>query len=116
MVGSTRAKYRERHGYGIYTYPDGSIYEGEWEHDNRNGRGIYTYADGGKYEGGWKDNKKSGQGTRIWVCGAKYEGEWTNDKRNGQGTQTYSPSCICTLCGSARKGGTRNIAAVGENA
>jgi hypothetical protein len=33
-------------GYGIYTWPDGRKYEGEYLKDKKQGFGKYTWADG----------------------------------------------------------------------
>ena len=35
-----------RHGSGVYAYPDGARYEGEYVNDERTGRGICYLADG----------------------------------------------------------------------
>ena len=45
------------HGQGIYTWPDGRIYDGEYANDVKDGFGIYRWADGRVYEGNWKDGK-----------------------------------------------------------
>lgn len=46
-----------RHGHGIYTWPDGRQYEGEYYNDKKHGFGIYTWADGRRYEGNWEHGK-----------------------------------------------------------
>ena len=56
--------------------------------DCQNGDGIYTFPSGAKYVGEYKDGKRNGQGTRTSPDGEKYVGEWKDNKRNGQGTQT----------------------------
>ena len=30
-----------KHGYGIYHWPDGSVYHGDWVHNAISGQGIY---------------------------------------------------------------------------
>ena len=35
---------------GLYTWPDGTRYEGEWREHTRDGFGVHTYADGTRYE------------------------------------------------------------------
>ena len=42
-----------RHGKGIFTYPDGSRYEGDFQSDMRHGKGTLTYPDGSQLEGQW---------------------------------------------------------------
>ena len=44
-------------GSGIYTWPDGRKYEGEYINDKKEGHGIFFWPDGRKYEGGWKNGK-----------------------------------------------------------
>ena len=51
------------HGKGIYTWPDGRKYEGEYKDDKKDGEGVYTWPDGKKYDGGWKDSKQHGEAT-----------------------------------------------------
>lgn len=63
-------------------YDDGSIYEGEWEHDKRNGLGLYLLgtslslllssltakaANNNRYEGQWKNDDKHGDGSFFYV-------------------------------------------------
>jgi hypothetical protein len=50
----------QRHGIGIYKFPDGSVYEGEWERNQPHGIGKLTYPDGSIYEGCYKHGKKDG--------------------------------------------------------
>jgi radial spoke head protein 1 len=40
-------------GNGVYLYPDGGRYEGEWFLDKKWGNGVYQYPDGGRFEGKW---------------------------------------------------------------
>lgn len=48
---------------GIYTWPNGARYEGDWKNNKREGRGKMFGSDGKNYEGDFKDNKKEGFGT-----------------------------------------------------
>ena len=48
---------RFRHGHGVYTWPDGRKYEGEYSNDKKHGFGIYIWADGRRYEGNWEHGK-----------------------------------------------------------
>ena len=50
---------------GIFTWPNGDTYEGEYKDDIRNGFGIYKYKDGNRYEGEWKNDQKNGKGKEL---------------------------------------------------
>jgi hypothetical protein len=59
-----------KNGYHIYTYENGSKYEGEWKDNKRHGKGIFYDSDGSKhYEGYWKSNKKHLYGIAYWSNG-----------------------------------------------
>ena len=40
------------------------------------GKGVYTFINGSKYEGQWKKNEPEGYGEMIWLDGEKYTGKW----------------------------------------
>lgn len=44
-------------GDGLYTWPDGRNYAGQYLNDKKHGRGKYTWANGKTYDGDWKDGK-----------------------------------------------------------
>ena len=70
-----------KHGYGTYTWADGSIYVGEYKNDKYHGNGTYTYANGDKYVGQMKDGNFNGQGTYTLADGTiEHSGEWVNDE------------------------------------
>ena len=48
--------------------------------------GIFSWPDGRRYEGDYKDDKKDGNGVFSWNDGRKYEGQWANGKQHGEGT------------------------------
>ena len=39
--------------YGIYTFPDGEKYDGQWFQDQQHGRGIYYFMNNNRYDGMW---------------------------------------------------------------
>ena len=48
----------KREGFGIYTYPNGDVYEGEWENDRKNGKGIFiSVKEKINYSGVFKNDK-----------------------------------------------------------
>ena len=48
-------------------YPDGSIFDGNWEDNDKSGYGTYTYPNGDVYEGSWKDDQKHGVGSYTYT-------------------------------------------------
>ena len=54
----------KREGFGIYTYPNGDVYEGEWENDRKNGKGIFiSVKQKINYSGVFKNDKYHGHGS-----------------------------------------------------
>jgi hypothetical protein len=43
------------HGYGTYTWSNGTKYEGQYKFGEITGKGTKTYPDGSKFAGFWKD-------------------------------------------------------------
>jgi hypothetical protein len=80
-----------RNGEGIYRYPDGSEYSGDFRNARMHGQGTYTYAGRGeKYVGEWRNSVINGQGTYYYRSGNRYQGEWRNGRKHGQGTYLYA--------------------------
>lgn len=84
---------------------DGSVYEGEWQHDQRSGYGTLAVPQNDEkdpkknlktkelrklYAGEWYQNEFSGRGTYYFEDGTHYEGEWKSNKQNGWGTRYYA--------------------------
>jgi hypothetical protein len=42
-----------QHGFGIETWPDGSLFEGNYKEGVKNGTGSYTWPDGSSYKGNY---------------------------------------------------------------
>ena len=80
----------KKHGKGVYRYPDGAVYEGDYINDKRNGGGKYVYSDGDVYEGDWHDNMKNGRGKYVFSDGDKYEGDWKDSFYHGKGIMTFA--------------------------
>ena len=69
------------HGKGIFTWPDGRRYEGNYKDDKKSGFGIYTWKkEGKKYEGEWQNGKQHGVGKMIFEDGTEKNGKWENGK------------------------------------
>lgn len=95
---------------GRYIYPNGDLYEGNFDHGVRSGRGIFESFDvKTRYQGEWKNGRKHGQGQEImpneteylgtyrhgwksgnglmrWKDGTTYQGEFKKDQLTGYGT------------------------------
>eukprot|EP00581_Thalassiosira_minuscula_P017116 CAMPEP_0183721278 /NCGR_PEP_ID=MMETSP0737-20130205/13604_1 /TAXON_ID=385413 /ORGANISM="Thalassiosira miniscula, Strain CCMP1093" /LENGTH=1127 /DNA_ID=CAMNT_0025951261 /DNA_START=193 /DNA_END=3576 /DNA_ORIENTATION=- len=79
-----------RNGHGVYTLPDGSVYDGEWRDNIQNGWGVFRWPDGSVYEGQWKDGRRHGtSGILMASDGFRYEGSWVNNSMEGRGVATY---------------------------
>jgi len=44
-------------GKGVFKFPDGRMYEGDYYDDKKEGNGTFVWSDGRKYSGGWKAGK-----------------------------------------------------------
>jgi MORN repeat len=58
---------------GLYKWPSGAIYDGQFVNGQQEGKGKYTYSDGGKYTGTWKACRRNGLGyvTRVAAWSVK---------------------------------------------
>jgi L1 cell adhesion molecule like protein len=45
------------HGRGVFTWPDGRKYEGEYVEDKKEGKGVFYWPDGRQYKGNWLNGK-----------------------------------------------------------
>jgi len=73
-------------GKGIYLYPDGSEYTGDFAGGVRSGQGTLTIVDGIKYVGQWAGDLPNGQGVKTLEDGMQYSGEFENGVMHGMGT------------------------------
>ena len=63
------------HGKGIYKYPNGDQYDGDFVEDVKQGNGKLKYG-GNLYEGQWKEGKPHGHGKLTNAKNAVDEGNW----------------------------------------
>lgn len=69
-----------KEGYGVYSYPSGARYEGEWREGVKEGRGVYYFPKGGLYEGEWRSGSMAGIGVRTYSSGKVRSGVWEGGK------------------------------------
>lgn len=73
--------------YVVERYKQGSEYKGYKWNGMRHGYGIFYYQDGGMYDGEWRYNKMEGHGKLFYQSGKlAYEGQWSQDQFSGRGT------------------------------
>ena len=48
-------------------YPNGRVYEGEWQNDCKFGKGYELFPNGNEYEGYYVNGKSEGVGTYTWA-------------------------------------------------
>ena len=92
-------------GSGMFEFPNGAIYEGEWqEFENpaggapskkRHGQGRFTHG-GESYSGSWVAGEIAGRGKYCFSSGATYDGEWVSNKFQGRGTYVWPAAAGCT--------------------
>ena len=73
----------KRQRTGIFTYEDGSVYEGQLRNGEPNGQGTLTYFDGSVYTGGMKDGVPDGQGRFLDADGTVMDGAFKNGEFQG---------------------------------
>ena len=76
------------HGKGVMISPSGDKFEGEfWK--GKKIKGTYTFADGKVYKGGFLDGMFHGKCVVTWPDGTKFEGEFLDDMFHGKGVMTW---------------------------
>lgn len=63
-------------GYGVYIFPSGAVYSGQFKNGEVHGSGVCDYSDGSRYQGEWKQRFPDGIGTKIWPDGSRRTGRW----------------------------------------
>lgn len=88
------------HGLGKMTYPDRTVYFGEWAEGKRNGYGQQMYASGDILSGVWEKDTVI-YGTYLFADGSKYIGHFQNFRYSGFGT-------FCSQDGTILQGDWKN--------
>jgi hypothetical protein len=63
-------------GQGVFAYPDGSKYEGQFKEQKPDGWGTFTYTNGDRYVGTFRAGLKHGKGTFYYADETQATGEW----------------------------------------
>jgi hypothetical protein len=80
-----------KHGKGITTYPDQSMFVGDLKQGIKHGRGKYVWSSGDSYEGGWKNNKMEGPGIFRHMGDGPLEGNFKNNYFHMGGDNYVNP-------------------------
>ncbi len=76
-----------KNGKGIYLFPSGAKYIGNFKKGECEGIGVCYYTDGSKYQGMWVARYPEGHGIKTYVDGTVRNGYWKKGKpvdENGQ--------------------------------
>lgn len=81
-------------GKGLYKWPDGGEYYGDYKNNIKEGLGKFKWANGKIYEGPFKDGKPHGFG-KLYINDTKFdvefrEGKLFNNKEKGSSMKSNS--------------------------
>eukprot|EP00397_Hematodinium_sp_SG-2012_P003544 GEMP01003552.1.p1 GENE.GEMP01003552.1~~GEMP01003552.1.p1 ORF type:complete len:654 (+),score=117.01 GEMP01003552.1:428-2389(+) len=79
--------YRQRHGYGLHTWRDGSYYVGDWAHNCAEGLGMFARSCGTSYIGQWVANQARGLGHSKTSEDTEFCGVWEANELHGVGIE-----------------------------
>ena len=86
-----------KEGKGTYSWPDGTVYEGDFKAGAMEGEGKLTTPDGVTYTGGFVANAKEGMGVQETADHHKYEGQFKVGAGRNAATETFDAH-VLTLC------------------
>eukprot|EP00027_Filamoeba_sp_ATCC50430_P010236 CAMPEP_0168547484 /NCGR_PEP_ID=MMETSP0413-20121227/4059_1 /TAXON_ID=136452 /ORGANISM="Filamoeba nolandi, Strain NC-AS-23-1" /LENGTH=613 /DNA_ID=CAMNT_0008577737 /DNA_START=332 /DNA_END=2171 /DNA_ORIENTATION=+ len=69
-----------------YKYPNGDLFQGEWNLGKMHGKGKYNFGNGKVYEGEFVAGFMEGFGVLDYGNGMNYTGQWKQGAPHGQGT------------------------------
>mmetsp|Transcript_1275 Transcript_1275/g.1638 ORF Transcript_1275/g.1638 Transcript_1275/m.1638 type:complete len:1093 (+) Transcript_1275:69-3347(+) len=75
-------------GYGIMTWSNGDVYQGDWLNGMRHGIGIFKSHEGREYAGEWFKGSRHGWGCLDHANGDTFEGEFHHGVVEGVGRLT----------------------------
>ncbi len=74
------------HGHGKFTWPDDSVFIGDWLNGKRHGKGKFVRYDGYTHEGAYDDDLKHGQGRELDLNGWEMEANFVKGRKHGTGS------------------------------
>jgi len=81
-------KYGLPHGWGTYSFNDGTVYIGEFMDGLRNGHGQQNFGNGDNFSGEWRNGLMHGKGVYLWEDASKYVGTFVEGTMQGKGILT----------------------------
>ncbi len=92
-----------QNGQGVFAYPDGSKYEGQFRGGKFQGSGTFFFGNGDKYVGNFKENYPNGYGTRFLKDGSQEIGQWKQGEFIGASlVQSGKVGCVSGDCESGQ--------------
>lgn len=70
----------QKHGIGLYEWPDGRVYQGQYWQDQASGFGVFAWPDGQRYEGSWRLGKQHGSGQYTGADGTTRQLTWAEGR------------------------------------
>eukprot|EP00811_Abedinium_folium_P006987 NODE_16446_length_994_cov_5.507497.p2 GENE.NODE_16446_length_994_cov_5.507497~~NODE_16446_length_994_cov_5.507497.p2 ORF type:complete len:112 (+),score=15.41 NODE_16446_length_994_cov_5.507497:267-602(+) len=68
-------------GEGKMTWPNGQVYEGQYEDDKKSGYGKLLWPDNRAYQGQWLSGKQHGRGTYTDAHNRSWTGDWDQGRK-----------------------------------
>ena len=81
-------------GRGIYMYPSGAKYIGDFKEGEIHGVGTCHYTDGSKYQGQWIYRYPEGNGIKTYADGTTWKGQWKKGKPVDEGGSFIEESMV----------------------
>ena len=68
-LNSSKVKQTYPSGSGVFRWPNGACYDGEFVHNKRHGKGKQEWPDGSSYVGEFQNDLREGYGRHTWFNG-----------------------------------------------
>lgn len=89
-----------RQGYGVMTFDNRDIYDGDWDKGTMHGMGRFKFWNKEKgrythsYKGQFNHGVREGKGKMEYSNHDVYQGTWQNDHRTGDGICWFADGCV----------------------